>query len=209
MCGAGARPVPPIQADLAAMGRKGATSPPHDGLLDCHTRRADRLTPAATGFGCNPSAVVHRGRPGGVSLARSTVWPGLHESSRQPRTCVRSVSPGHFDIHPTGTQLVYNRSRRRPRRLFDLGILWAWLWLLGQESSGRRAAIHHRLIAGAVCPGVAGTASPTLTVVLRTQRSLTSTDPVARYSKKPSSCGLATIRPRGARAVDVARINQP
>jgi len=127
-CGAGAQAVPPILADLARMGTKQLDVTAHDGLIIVARELAGRFEAAGlTGFtslpvrGRSPKAPHDAFR----HIAISTVWPPLHQSSRVATEELCSVCrrAGHFDIHPTGTQLVYSAP---PPAATDFGRTWEY-----------------------------------------------------------------------------------
>lgn len=128
MCGAGARPVPPILADLARMGAKQLDVTAHDGMMIVARDLAERFEAVGlTGFkplpvrGRSPKAPHDSFR----YVAISYVWPRLHESSRLATEDVCPVCgrAGHFDIHPTGTQPVYSST---PSAATDFGLTWEY-----------------------------------------------------------------------------------
>ena len=141
ICGAGAQPVPPILADLARMGTKQLDVTAHDGLIIVARDVAERFEGAGlTGFkslpvrGRSPKAPHDSFR----YMAISSVWPPLHESSRLATEDLCSVCgrAGHFDIHPTGTKLVYSAA---PPSATDFGLTWEYFgtWHLVARA-GRR-----------------------------------------------------------------------
>lgn len=111
-CGAGARPVPPVRADLSRMGRKQIDATAHDGFLIASRQFADAvLASGLTGLRIGPV----RGRSARAPhdafcwLEVLTSWPPLDRGSR---VALEDVCPvcrraGHFDMHPGGTELVY------------------------------------------------------------------------------------------------------
>jgi hypothetical protein len=141
VCGAGARPVPPILADLARMGAKQLDVTAHDGLIIVARELAERFEAAGlTGFTSSP---VHGRSPKAPHgsfrhVAISYVWPPSDESSRLATEdpCPVCRRAGHFDIHPTGTQLVYSAV---PPAATDFGHTWEYFgtWHLVARA-GRR-----------------------------------------------------------------------
>jgi hypothetical protein len=127
ICGAGARPVPPILVDLVRMGAKQLDTTAHDGLLIVSRELAGSFESAGlTGF----QALAVQGRSGKAHhasfryLAVSTIWPPMHGSSRYKTEdlCVLCGRAGHFD-DPAGTRLVYAAP---PPAATDFGLTWEY-----------------------------------------------------------------------------------
>jgi hypothetical protein len=141
MCGAGARPVPPVLVDLARMGAKQLDATAHDGLIIVSRELAQRFESSdLTGFqtlpvrGRSPKAPHDSFRV----VTISTVWPRLHESSRltTEELCPVCARAGHFDAYRTGTQLVYAAPPPLPT---DFGLTWEYFGTWNMVArSGRR-----------------------------------------------------------------------
>jgi hypothetical protein len=114
-CGAGARPIPPLRADLARMGRKQLDATAHEELLVASVAVADTFDRLGL-LGLRRMPVV--GRSTRVDAAQfvwlevTTTWPPLAQDSRYvtEELCPHCGRAGHFDVYPTGTQLIYDRA---------------------------------------------------------------------------------------------------
>ena len=140
-CGAGARPVPPLRADLARMGKKPLDLTAHDGHVVLTRALADELQAAGfTGFHIQPvigrSPRIHADAFRWLQI--TFVWPRLAPSSH---LAVEDLCPvceraGHFDVYPSGTQLVYSMVGGTPP---DFGLTWECfgVWRV-RAAAGRR-----------------------------------------------------------------------
>ncbi len=128
ICGAGARPVPPLLADLARMGKKIVDRAAHDGRLIATRKFADALGAAgSTGF--MEQTVRSRGsdrpHPGFVWLDVTAEWPPLAPSSQLEREdpCPRCRRAGHFDVAGGRTRFV---SRDVLDSACDFNVTWEY-----------------------------------------------------------------------------------
>jgi len=123
------------------MGAKQLDATAHDGLLIVSSELAGQLQKAGlTGFQFLPVRGRSRRAPHDsfCHLAISTVWPRLHPSSQfvTEDLCPACGRGGHFDVHPTGTKLIYEALPPVPT---DFGVTWEYFgtWTL-VAPSGRR-----------------------------------------------------------------------
>jgi len=150
VCGAGARPTPPVRADLARMGKKALDATAHDGLLIVARELCAILTESRlTGFRAQPvegrsPRARHEDFRWLEVLGR---WPKLHRDSRlvtedQCPECSRS---GHFDVYPTGTRLVYDAP---PSETPDFGLTWEYFgtWQIVVRAGHQPVGGHRRVI---------------------------------------------------------------
>jgi hypothetical protein len=141
MCGADARPVPPLIADLARMGKKIVDITAHDGHLITTRRFADVLAAAgASGFTEQPvrSRGSDRPDPGFLWLDITAERPPLAPSSRLEREdpCPRCRRAGHFDVAGGGTRLV---SRDVVDTACDFNVTWEYfgVWRTAMTAAKR------------------------------------------------------------------------
>jgi hypothetical protein len=128
-CGAGAKPVPPLLADLARMGKKPLDHSAHDGQLVTTRELVDAMIGAGlTGFVARSvtrrSSVLPDARFAWLDV--TVEWPRLEPSSRVTieDLCPRCQRGGHFDVlHGGETQLVYDRV---PPDAADLNATWEY-----------------------------------------------------------------------------------
>ena len=126
ICGCGARPVPPLIAELARMGKKVIDYTAHDTRLITTRGFADVLRAAgSTGFTEQPvqSPGSNRLHPGFVWLDITAEFPPLAPESRVEREdqCPRCGRAGHFDVAKGATRLVYQNV---PDRACDFNVTW-------------------------------------------------------------------------------------
>ena len=109
-CGAGARPVPPLVADLPRMGKKTIDRTAHDGRVITTRHFSKSLVQLdRTGFTEQPvrSRGNKRPHPGFVWLDVTAEWPPIAPSSELEREdqCPRCGRAGHFDCAGRPTRL--------------------------------------------------------------------------------------------------------
>jgi hypothetical protein len=141
-CGAGARPVPPLVADLARMGKKTIDCTAHDGRLIATRRFADVMGAAGiTGFAEQPvrSRGNERPDPRFAWLDITAEWPPLAPSSELEREdqCPRCGRAGHFDLAGRPTRLVYQRV---PETACDFNVTWEYfgVWRTAMTAEKRQ-----------------------------------------------------------------------
>jgi hypothetical protein len=127
-CGAGARPIPPLIAELSRMGKKVVDCTAHDGRLITTRGFADALrTAGVTGFAEQPvrSRGSERPHPGFVWLDVTAEWAPFAASTRLERedVCPRCGRAGHFDLRGGGTRLV---SHDVPDTACDFNVTWEY-----------------------------------------------------------------------------------
>jgi hypothetical protein len=141
MCGAGARPVPPLIADLARMGKKAVDCTAHDGQLIATRGFADRLA-AAGSSGYVERPVRSRGRerpdPAFVWLGVTAEWPPVEPGSQLEREdlCSRCGRARHFDVPGDRTRLLY---RDVPETACDFNVTWEYfgVWRTPRTAAAR------------------------------------------------------------------------
>jgi hypothetical protein len=143
-CGVGARPLPPLIAELTRMGKKIVDYTAHDGLLITTRGFADALIAAGlTGFTVQAarSRGSERPHPAFVWLDVTAEWPPLAPGSQLDREdpCPRCRRAGHFDVPGGRTRFV---TRAVPDAPCDFNVTWEYfgVWRTAM-TAGKRSPV--------------------------------------------------------------------
>lgn len=138
-CGAGARPIPPVIADLSRMGRKALDRTAHDGLVIVTNALAAAMEQSdLTGVTFLPARRRSRKESdsGFRVLSIASTWPQLSGSSHVDRRHVCPVCGrgGHADVPHGVTELRYAEP---PQQAADWNCTWEYFGDYGRSGDPR------------------------------------------------------------------------